>query len=106
MGRSSQRPSRRCCDLRTIKADIDGAEVILCNCNLIPENVRLGTTTISWSPNGTSLGPSHPGSSSARRSRTGRCATVNLTTITAFRDGYVDAAGQWPELDLASFAAR
>jgi hypothetical protein len=25
-------------------------------------------------------------------------------TVAAFRDGYVQAAGQWPKLELASFA--
>jgi hypothetical protein len=29
---------------------------------------------------------------------------VTPSTVTAFRDDYVDAAGRWPELDLGSFA--
>jgi hypothetical protein len=29
---------------------------------------------------------------------------VNRSTVTAFRDGYVDAAGHWPRLQLESFA--
>jgi hypothetical protein len=29
---------------------------------------------------------------------------ANRTTVTAFRDGYVHTAGQWPQLDLSSFA--
>ncbi len=29
---------------------------------------------------------------------------LNHKTIAAFRDGYVDAAGRWPKLEMASFA--
>ena len=38
------------------------------------------------------------------RARPLDAATVDTTTVTAFRDGYIGVAGGWPTLDLASFA--
>lgn len=92
-------------DLRTIEAEIDGREVILCNSNLIPEHVRIGhndeLVVTEWDFAG-SLTP---------RLELGYALThwtmrpsINGKTIAAFREGYVDAAGHWPELELASFA--
>jgi hypothetical protein len=92
-------------DLRTIEADIDGNEVILCNCNLIPEHVRTGhndeLVVTEWDFAG-SLTP---------RLELGYALghwtlqpSINRPAIAAFRDGYVHAAGQWPKLELASFA--
>jgi len=92
-------------DLSTVEAAIDPDEIILCNCALIPENVRTGhndeLVVTEWDFAG-SLTP---------RLELGSALThwairpfVNDTTAAAFRDGYVDAAGNWPKLDVASFA--
>ncbi len=92
-------------DLETIEADFDGAEFILCNQVLNPENVRLshndqlvvtewdfaGSLTpefeVAWALTHWALRPA-----------------VNEAGVRAFRDGYVDSAGHWPDLTLSSFA--
>ena len=92
-------------DLRTIDLDIGNDETILCNCNLIPEHVRMGHNNelmvTEWDFAG-SLTP---------RLELGFALgqwmlrpPANRTTLTAFRDGYVHTAGQWPRLNLSSFA--
>ncbi|TCO34437.1 phosphotransferase family enzyme [Kribbella steppae] len=91
-------------DLDRIKADFDGAEFILCNQVINPENVRLshndqlvvtewdfaGSLTpefeVAWALTHWALRPA-----------------VNHAAVTAFRDGYVDTAGRWPDLTLSSF---
>ncbi|GAB2672321.1 phosphotransferase [Kribbella swartbergensis] len=92
-------------DLNAIDADFDGAEFILCNQVLNPENTRLGHNDelvvtewdfagsqtpeleISWALTHWTLRPA-----------------INPIAIAALRDGYVDTAGRWPELTLSSFA--
>ncbi|MEI8410248.1 MULTISPECIES: phosphotransferase enzyme family protein [unclassified Kribbella] len=92
-------------ELQTIEADFDGAEFILCNQVVNPENVRLshndqlvvtewdfaGSMTpefeVAWALTHWTLRPS-----------------INHTAIAAFRDGYIHAAGHWPDLTLSSFA--
>jgi hypothetical protein len=91
-------------DLQTIKADFDGAEFILCNQVINPENVRLshndlvvtewdfaGSLTpeleVAWALTHWALRPA-----------------INHAAIAAFRDGYVDTAERWPDLTLSSFA--
>lgn len=92
-------------ELQTIEADFDGAEFILCNQVVNPENVRLshndqlvvtewdfaGSMTpefeVAWALTHWTLRPS-----------------INHTAIAAFRDGYIHTAGHWPDLTLSSFA--
>jgi Ser/Thr protein kinase RdoA (MazF antagonist) len=92
-------------DLETIKADFDGAEFILCNQVVNPENVRrshndqlvvtewdfAGSLTpeleVAWALTHWTLRPA-----------------VNPTAIAAFREGYVATASHWPDLTLSSFA--
>jgi hypothetical protein len=92
-------------DLRRIELDIGSDELILCNCNLIPEHVRMGhnneLVVTEWDFAG-SLTP---------RLELGFALgqwmlrpLADRTTIQAFRDGYVEAAGGWPRLGLSSFA--
>jgi Ser/Thr protein kinase RdoA (MazF antagonist) len=92
-------------DLHTIEADTDADDVILCNCNLIPENVRIGhneeLVVTEWDFAGSLTPRFELGSALVQWTLR---PLVNPTTITAFRDGYVHAAGQWPKLELASFA--
>ena len=86
-------------------AGIDGDDLVLCICNLIPENVRIGhhgeLVVTEWD----FAGPLTPSLElgSALVHWTLR-PLVSHKAITAFRDGYVQAAGRWPQLDLACFA--
>jgi hypothetical protein len=92
-------------DLQAIEAGIDVDHLILCNRNLIPENVHFGhkdeLVVTEWD----FAGPLTPELElgSALTHWTLR-PTINRPAITAFRDGYIQAAGQWPELDLTCFA--
>jgi Ser/Thr protein kinase RdoA (MazF antagonist) len=92
-------------DLRTIASNADADEFILCNCNLIPENVRMGhddqLVVTEWDFAGSLAPKLELGSALVHWTLR---PSVNRTTITAFRDGYVHTAGRWPELGLASFA--
>jgi hypothetical protein len=92
-------------DLQTVQADIDLDEVILCNCNLIPENVRTGhndeLVVTEWAFAGSLTPRLELGS--ALMHWVAR-PFVNHSTVTAFREGYLEAAGHWPRLELASFA--
>lgn len=92
-------------DLYTITADADTDEVIVCNCNLIPENVRIGhndeLVLTVWEFAGSLTPRLELGSALVHWTLQ---PSVSRSTITAFRDGYVRTAGQWPRLDLASFA--
>lgn len=92
-------------DLGTIEARVDDTDVILCNCNLIPEHVRTGhkdeLVVTEWDFAG-SLTPAFE-LGSALTSWTMQ-PSINRATIAEFRAGYVQAAGRWPELELASFA--
>ncbi|MGC4944573.1 hypothetical protein [Kribbella sp. DT2] len=91
-------------DLRGIEADVERG-LILCNCALIPEHVRVGhqdkLVVTEWDFAG-SLSPEQELGSAL-----GHWAlrpALNRTSIAAFREGYVQAAGRWPDLALASFA--
>jgi len=92
-------------DLHTIKADFDGAEFILCNQVLNPEQVRLShndhLVVTEWDFTG-SLTPEYE-LAWALTHWTLR-PSINPTAIAAFRDGYIHAAGHWPDLTLSSFA--
>jgi hypothetical protein len=90
-------------DLQTIEPDDDAH--ILCNCNLIPENVRTAhhdeLVVTEWNFAG-ALAP-RVELGSALLHWTLR-PLANPKTIAAFRDGYAEAAGRWPTLGLASFS--
>jgi len=92
-------------DLRTIEADVDGAGFILCNSNLIPEHVRIGhndeLVVTEWDFAGSLTPELELGYALGHWTLQ---PSINRKTVAAFRDGYVQAAGQWPKLELASFA--
>jgi hypothetical protein len=92
-------------DLHRIGAGIDPAEVILCNCNVIPENVRTGhhdeLVITEWDFAGSWTARQELGSALVHWTTR---PLVNPGTVRAFRDGYVQAAGHWPTLELGSFA--
>jgi Ser/Thr protein kinase RdoA (MazF antagonist) len=91
-------------DLRTIDAAMDEDAIILCNCNLIPDHVRTGRNDelviTEWD---------FAGSHTAEFELAGALTqwtlrpSINRNAVTVFRAGYVDAAGNWPELRLESF---
>lgn len=92
-------------DLRTIDATIDANELILCNRNVIPEQIRFGHNDELVVTGWDLVGPLTP------ELEIGYALThwtlrpsINPKAVVAFRDGYADAAGQWPKLELASFA--
>jgi hypothetical protein len=91
-------------DLQTIDANGDD-ERILCNCNLIPENVRTARhdelVITEWNFAGTLSPRLELGSALLHWTLR---PLANPKTITAFRDGYAEAAGRWPTLELSSFA--
>lgn len=91
-------------DLGTIGAEADKDKIILCNCNLIPENVRTGHSDelviMEWDFAG-SLTPELELGSALMHWTTQ--PSINDLAIKALRDGYVQAAGQWPRLEIASF---
>jgi hypothetical protein len=91
-------------DLQTIKADLAGAEFILCNQVINPENVRLShngqLVVTEWD----FAGPLTPELEVAwALTHWALRPVVNHAAIEAFRDGYVDTAGRWPDLTLSSF---
>lgn len=92
-------------ELRTIEAEIDADAIILCNCNLIPEHVRTGhndeLVVTEWDFAGSLTPELELGSALTQWTLR---PTINHKTVAAFRDGYVAAAGQWPDLELASFS--
>ncbi|WP_129669454.1 hypothetical protein [Phytoactinopolyspora endophytica] len=92
-------------DLCTVESDIDGSEVILCNCNLIPENVRTShndeLVVTEWDFAGSLTSELELGSALTHWTLR---PSINGNAAAAFRDGYVHAAGQWPRLGLASFS--
>jgi Glyoxalase superfamily protein len=92
-------------ELQTIQANIDSDEVILCNCNLIPENVRTGhndeLVVTEWDFAGSLTPRLELGSALGHWMLR---PLAEHTTIAAFRDGYAQAAGGWPQLELSSFA--
>ncbi|WP_433161363.1 hypothetical protein [Kribbella sp. CA-247076] len=91
-------------ELQAINADLDGAEFVLCNQVVIPENVRQshndGLVLTEWDFTG-SLTPELELASAL--THWAMRPAINHKAIAAFRDGYVDAAGDWPELMLSSF---
>lgn len=92
-------------DLGTIEADIDGHEFILCNLVLNPENVCIGHNdellVTEWDFAGSLTPELELGWALTQWAMQ---PSINRKAIPAFRDGYVDAAGRWPKLELASFA--
>jgi hypothetical protein len=92
-------------DLEAVVADVNPDEIMLCNCNLIPENVRMGhndqLVVTEWDFAG-SLTPRLELGSALMHWATR--PFVNPATASAFRDGYVSAAGRWPNLEIQSFA--
>ncbi|GAA4984794.1 phosphotransferase [Actinopolymorpha pittospori] len=91
-------------ELSTIEVTI-GDELILCHRSLNPEAVRMGhndeLVATGWDLAGSLTPELELGC--ALRDWTLHPST-NQQAITSFRDGYVEAAGQWPKLELASFA--
>lgn len=92
-------------DLRTIEAEVDRNEFVLCNLVLNPESVRMGHNdaliVTEWDFAGSLTPELELGGALTHWTLQ---PSINRTAIAAFRDGYVDAAGRWPELELASFA--
>lgn len=92
-------------ELRTIDAEIDADAIILCNCNLIPDHVRTGhngeLVVTEWDFAGSLTPELELGSALTHWTLR---PSINQKTVAAFRDGYVDTAGHWPELTLASFS--
>jgi hypothetical protein len=92
-------------DLQTIEADLDGQQYILCNRNLIPENVRTGhhdeLVVTEWEFAGSLTPELELGSALGHWTLRPQ---FNLKAITAFRDGYLEATGRWPRLAPTSFA--
>ncbi|MFC0625160.1 hypothetical protein [Kribbella deserti] len=88
----------------TAEAEIDPAQVILCNCNLIPEHVRAGHSdeliVTEWDFAGSLTPALELGSALTHWAWR---PSINRPAVAAFRAGYVEAAGSWPELDLSSF---
>lgn len=92
-------------ELGRIDSVVDGNDLVLCNCNVIPENVRTGhdgrLVVTEWDFAG-SLTPELELASAlwhwSLRPRLNRAAAK------AFRDGYAGAAGRWPKLGLDAFA--
>ncbi|WBQ04740.1 hypothetical protein [Kribbella sp. CA-293567] len=92
-------------DLRRIEPNVDPTDLILCNSNVIPEHVRIGhhdhLVITEWD----FAGPLTP----ALEIGMALCQwtlrpTSNPQAATAFRDGYLEATGTWPTLNLSSFA--
>ncbi|MEU4604253.1 hypothetical protein AB0F43_14835 [Kribbella sp. NPDC023972] len=92
-------------DLQTITADVDGAEFILCNQVLNPEHVRLShndeLVVTEWDFAG-SLTPEFEVAWAL--THWAWRPSINPTAIAAFRDGYLQTTGRWPDLTLSSFA--
>ncbi|MBE1605477.1 phosphotransferase [Actinopolymorpha pittospori] len=92
-------------DLRAIEPAIDDSDVILCNLVLNPENVRMGHDDVlvvtDWDLTGSLTPELQVGSALTHWALQ---PSINRPAIAALRDGYVQAAGRWPTLGLASFA--
>lgn len=91
-------------ELRGIEAKLDG-DLVLCNCALIPEHVRVGhrdeLVITEWDFAGSLTIEQELGSALGHWALR---PAFNRTAVAAFREGYVEAAGRWPELELTSFA--
>jgi hypothetical protein len=92
-------------DLGTIESEIDANEIILCNSNLIPEHVRIGhndeLVVTEWDFAGSLTPELELGSALTQWALR---PSINRKALVAFRDGYIEAAGHWPKLELASFS--
>ncbi|MEV4263576.1 hypothetical protein [Kribbella sp. NPDC049584] len=88
-------------DLQTIEAEVDPAELILCNSNLIPTHIRLGRDdeliVMEWDFTGSMTPALELGSALTQWVMR---PTVNRRALAAFREGY----GDWPAMDLSSFS--
>jgi hypothetical protein len=91
-------------ELGTIDADLDG-DLILCNSNLIPEHVRIGhqdqLVITEWDFAGSLPAAQEVGVALGQWALRPH---LNPEAAKAFRRGYTEAAGSWPDLDLSSFA--
>jgi hypothetical protein len=91
-------------ELGRVEADFDGAELMLCNQVVIPENVRLShndqLVVTEWDFAGSQTPEFEVAASLTHWALR---PAVNQAAVTAFRDGYVDTAGRWPDLTLSSF---
>lgn len=91
-------------ELRTIELDADG-NFILCNSNLIPEHVRIRhndeLVVTEWDFAGSMTPELELGSALGQWVLR---PTLNRKALLAFREGYEEAAGHWPKLELTSFA--
>jgi hypothetical protein len=92
-------------ELRKIDASVPTDGLTLCNSNVIPEHVRVGhndeLVLTEWDFAGSLTPELELGSAFTQWALR---PTLNPSAITAFRDGYVEAAGHWPRLEPASFA--
>lgn len=92
-------------DLRTIDAEIDDKERILCNRVLIPENVRMGRgdelVVTAWNLAGSLTAELELGSALTHWTLE---PSLNPKAVAAFLDGYAHATGQRPKLELTSFS--
>lgn len=91
-------------ELRTIGTTTPSDDLILCICNLIPDNVRLGTghdlVVLEWTFTGSLTAEQEV--ASLLTHWVGRPA-LNHRGARAFVDGYTDRAGSFPQLTLDSF---
>lgn len=92
-------------DLARIELEVDPADFILCNSNLIPEHVRTGHNgdliVTEWDFTGSLTPALEIGAALGQWTLR---PTFNPNAARAFRDGYLSTAGTWPKLDLSSFA--
>ncbi len=92
-------------DLRRIEIDVDSTDFILCISNLIPEHVRIGhndeLVVTEWDFAGSLTREQELGYALGHWTLR---PSFNRQAAQAFRDGYIQTAGDWPKLDLASFA--
>lgn len=92
-------------ELGTIEADLGGRDYILCNLVVNPESVRMGhddeLVVTEWDFAG-SLTPELEVAGALTHWTLN--PSINHKAIAAFREGYMDAGGKWPKLELSSFA--
>jgi hypothetical protein len=92
-------------ELSTIEADVDDHGLILCNRVINPENVRVGhndeLVVTEWDLSGSLTPELEIGWALAHWTLQ---PALNPKATAVFREGYVEAAGGWPDLELSSFA--
>lgn len=89
----------------TAAGGVGEGALILCNCNLIPENVRVGhgdeLVVTEWDFAGSLTAEMEIGYALTHWVLR---PSLNHRALAAFREGYARAAGSWPRLEPASFA--